>query len=219
MNTPAEEQLRRGLTQLRLKGATRALRPLLDFCVLLLEANKGTNLTGATSISDVIEHLLDSLAPLQHVVLAEPVIDLGSGAGFPGIPAAIVFPGKQVVLVEPRKKRIEFLSAARERLGLSNVTVVQSSASGPGAAHLVGVAGTVLMRAVAPPERAIQMGFPLLRPGGTLLLYEGKAGTIGPHEREVARRHHSTIHVEPVTVPGSKTTRHIWRLTRNMVRP
>jgi 16S rRNA (guanine527-N7)-methyltransferase len=104
----AAAELEAGLTKLRIPSAAAA--KLLDFGELVLAANLHTNLTGARNLTEIVRvHLLDSLAPLKFVTLSSPIIDVGSGAGFPGIPAAIAFPDETFVLLEPRAKRAAFL--------------------------------------------------------------------------------------------------------------
>lgn len=212
MTQPPEAQLEDGLRTLGIAHAAAVTGKLIDFCELLLEENKRTNLTGARSINDLVrEHFLDSLAPLQFVDLLQPVVDVGSGAGFPGIPAAIAFPKKKVVLLEPRAKRAQFLSMAARKLGLENVSVVKSSARGPGAAHITGKAGTVLVRAVAQPAVAFGLGLPLLRTGGHLVLYEGRAARATVEERRAAvAAGGGDLKIRRVVVPGLSATRHAW---------
>jgi len=214
---PSEDQLEAGLRTLAIPHAAVVTAKLIEFGKLLLEENKRTNLTGAHSIDGLInEHFLDSLAPLQFVDLTQPVIDVGSGAGFPGIPAAIAFPKKKVVLLEPRAKRAEFLSLIAYKLGLENLSVIKSSARGPGASPLTGKAGTVLMRAVAQPAIAFGLGLPLLRAGGHLVLYEARAARATSEDRRAAAAAGGgDLLIRRVLVPGFSAIRHVW-LVRKM---
>jgi 16S rRNA (guanine527-N7)-methyltransferase len=209
---PPEDQLEAGLRALGIPHAAAVSAKLIHFGKVLLEENKRTNLTGARSIDDLIkEHFLDSLAPLKFVELVQPIVDVGSGAGFPGIPAAIAFPNKKIVLLEPRAKRAEFLSVAARKLGLKNVSVIKSSARGPGAAPVAGKAGTVLIRAVAQPAIAFGLGLPLLRPGGHLVLYEGRAARATREDRRAAATAGAgDLRIRRVVVPGLSATRHAW---------
>ena len=99
----------------------------------LLEWNAVMNLTAITEEKDVFEkHFLDSLT-ITKIVSRETLdkgctlLDLGTGAGFPGLPIAIVFPNVKVVLVDSLNKRIKFLEDTVQKLGLSNVTVANLS--------------------------------------------------------------------------------------------
>ena len=113
MTTTARELLTAGLDELNVPRIKETSEKLIEFGNLVLEANRRTNLTGAKDLESVVrDHVLDSLAPLQLVDLESPVVDVGSGAGFPGIPAAIACPPLEFVLLEPRAKRAAFLADA-----------------------------------------------------------------------------------------------------------
>ena len=210
--TDAEELLAKGLLELSIPNAEMAAARLVNFGIALLEASSHTNLTGAKDLGCLVrEHVLDSLAPLKLIRLRSPVVDVGSGAGFPGIPAAITHPAVEFVLLEPRAKRAAFLEAEVRRLSLANVAVIKSSALGPGAAGLAGRAGTVLVRAVAEPEKALAFGLSLLRPGGMLLLYEGRRSAASARESAIARAAGGgAIRVKRLAVPGLLAVRHAW---------
>ena len=91
---------------------------------LLIEFNSAMNLIGPMNKAEILaELILDSLAPLAIWPSGERVLDVGSGAGLPGIPLAIARPDLQFHLVEPRKKRSQFLKIVANRLGLKNVRV------------------------------------------------------------------------------------------------
>ncbi len=128
----SEEPLDRlidGLRTLGFEHPARLAGRLAEFSGLLLEANTRTNLVGAKTLEGLVApHLLDSLAPLAGLRLASPVVDVGSGGGMPGIPAALAFPASRFVLLEPRAKRVAFLKEAVAALGLSNVEIEQTSA-------------------------------------------------------------------------------------------
>jgi 16S rRNA (guanine527-N7)-methyltransferase len=85
-----------------------------------------TNLTGALTADELAEHALESLAGSTLIVNVERVIDIGSGAGFPGLPIAILRPDLSVVLLEPRGKRAAFLRHVVRALKLPNATVLEA---------------------------------------------------------------------------------------------
>ena len=93
------------------------------FATLLHEWNSVHNLTGAKTIQAIDQNILDSLYPLTFIWKPKSVLDVGTGAGFPGLVLAIALPETEVVLAEPLKKRIAFLKYATMDLGLENVQV------------------------------------------------------------------------------------------------
>jgi 16S rRNA (guanine527-N7)-methyltransferase len=205
--------LRAGLGAILGAPPAGAAQLLERFCRLLLAANAETNLTGATDLEQLVLHTLDSLAPLPLIELRSVVVDLGSGAGFPGIPAAIAFPGLSFALVEPRTKRVGFLRTAVSSLELTNVEVIKASA--PRVSFAGSKASTVLARALAAAPRAVELGLSLLKVGGVLLLYAGRASK--PDEESSLAANHfggSEIAVVPVEVPYLFKHRHAWILRK-----
>lgn len=93
------------------------------FASLLHEWNQIHNLTGAKTIDAIYVNIVDSLYPLTFIKPPKTLLDVGTGAGFPGLVLGIALPGTKVVLAEPLKKRVSFLKYAAIDLGLSNVTV------------------------------------------------------------------------------------------------
>lgn len=106
-------------------------RALFEHWRLVQAWNQRVNLTAITSDSDAARlHYADSLHALPHL-LAGSVLDVGSGAGFPGVPIAVADPGRRVVLMEPRAKRASFLQTAQARLGLEGLEVWNMRADEP----------------------------------------------------------------------------------------
>lgn len=217
MSQAAEQILVDGLQQLDLELDALARTKLLTYADLVLRHNLDTNLTGARSLQAFItEQLLDSLSVLTIFRPKAPVLDLGSGAGLPGIPLALVHPKHELVLLEPRTKRVEFLRKAVAELELGNVQIVKSSAKGPAARELSGAMKTVLLRAVAEPAKALTIGCSFLDPTGFLVLYQGRAKRPTGPELSVARRLDlSLVKAGPVHVPGLKAARNIWIFRRH----
>ena len=116
-------------------------------------------------------HVLNCAGLTELLAPSETVLDLGSGAGLPGIVLAIRRPDVQVVLVEALLRRATFLTEAVEELGLGNVTVRRARGEELGKKVQVDV---VTARAVAPLGRLAGWSLPLLRPGGRLLAFKGE---------------------------------------------
>lgn len=132
---------------------------------LVLAWNKRTNLTAIVNDTDAAWlHYADSLSALGEL-LPGSVADLGSGAGYPGVPLAIVSPTRSFTLVEPRQKRASFLDVAISRLGLTNVRVqVGRSEEVPTRPF-----DNVVTRATFSDEGDLEACLAWLRPGGRLI--------------------------------------------------
>ncbi len=131
------------------------------------------NLVGSCEPSALREHVEDSLAAAPHLPDAARVVDLGSGAGFPGIPLAIARPDLNLDLVEIREKRVSFLRHVVRTLDLAcQVLRVRIEDASPEPYD------RVLLRAVAPPQRALEMGRPWARDGGEIWVWAGPGAAV-----------------------------------------
>ena len=128
---------------------------------MIVEANQHFNLTRILNPREaVIKHVLDSVLPWHLFHGAKHVADAGSGAGFPGIPLALVMPDTHFTLLESTQKKAAFIAAAIETLALPNVAAVPERAEAYLAIHPVDI---ITARAVAPLSRAIPLFAPALR--------------------------------------------------------
>jgi 16S rRNA (guanine527-N7)-methyltransferase len=118
-------------------------------------------------------HLLNSAAIASLVPDGARVVDVGSGAGLPGIPLALARSDVTVTLLEPLARRVAFLTECVERLGLERVTVRRGRAEEGPILRDLGGADVVTARAVAPLDKLAGWCLPLLRPGGRLLAMKG----------------------------------------------
>ncbi|GAA3023409.1 ribosomal RNA small subunit methyltransferase G [Actinokineospora globicatena] len=118
-------------------------------------------------------HVLNSAVIQEVVPEAATVVDIGSGAGLPGIPLAIARPDLRVTLVEPMARRVAWLDEVVETLALSSVTVLRGRAEEPGIRSRVSGADVVTARAVAPLAKLSGWCLPLLRQGGLLVALKG----------------------------------------------
>lgn len=119
------------LENLNLQPTQEQLSKLYSFYELLIEKNKVMNLTGITEYEEVIDkHFVDSVSIIKAIDLNKKirVIDLGTGAGFPGIPLKIIFPNIEIVLVDSLNKRIKFLEEVVEKLQLTDISCIHSRA-------------------------------------------------------------------------------------------
>lgn len=181
------------------------LKPLLE----LIETSP-VSLTSVSSGSEAADvHLRDSLSGLSVPAIreAERVVDIGSGAGFPGIPLALALPDVSFTLIDSVGRKAEFMKTAAEAFGLTNVEALplrsEELAAGEGRESF----DCVTARAVAPLVALSELASPLLRPGGSLVAWKGERERdqedalreLGPRlEMEVAEV------IEVVPYPGSR---------------
>ena len=123
MIPPFEEELRQGLVELGLFATDQQLNLLLSYLLLLDKWNASFNLSGVVEINSMVSrHLLDSLAINAHLQ-GSVFVDIGSGAGLPGIPLAILNPENHFILVDSNGKKTRFLFQVKTELGLANIDV------------------------------------------------------------------------------------------------
>jgi len=171
------------------------LRAISTYIDILLKWNSRINLTAIRDPSEIVQrHFGESLFAAQFMLTQKSVataIDLGSGAGFPGVPLAMLAPDVQVTLIESQQKKATFLKELIYALGLRNLKVFSDRAeSYPAMADLV------MLRAVERFEQALQMAIRLTRTGGRIALM------IGSGQVEPARRLGSAVNwSDPVQMP------------------
>jgi len=171
------------------------LRAISTYIDLLLKWNSRINLTAIRDPGEIVQrHFGESLFAAQFMLTqksVETAIDLGSGAGFPGVPFAMLAPDVEITLIESQQKKATFLKELIYTLGLKNLKVFSDRAeSYPAMADLV------MLRAVERFEQALQMTIRLTRTGGRIALM------IGSGQVEPARRLGSAVNwSDPVQMP------------------
>ena len=122
----AEQRLEQGLQMMELTISSETQLALMDYLRLMQKWNKAYNLTAIRDIDQmVIRHLLDSLAVLPYIN-SGPVLDVGTGAGLPGIPLALAQPENKFYLLDSNGKKTRFLTQVKIELGIENIEVIHS---------------------------------------------------------------------------------------------
>jgi 16S rRNA (guanine527-N7)-methyltransferase len=133
-------------------------------------------------------HVLNSAVIGEHIPNGVRVVDVGSGAGLPGVPLAISRPDLDIVLLEPMARRVDWLAEVAEKLELP-ITIVRGRAEEREVREQLGGAEVVTARAVAPLARLAGWCLPLVRPEGVLLALKGmSAGEEIERDRDAVRR-------------------------------
>jgi 16S rRNA (guanine527-N7)-methyltransferase len=181
------------------------------FAALLAGAGIERGLLGPREAERIWErHLLNCAALTDLIEPGERVVDLGSGAGLPGLVLAVRRPDLAVDLVEPLERRCRFLVEAVAELHLADrVRVVRGRAEEPDVQVQVGAVGTVTARAVAPLDRLVRWAMPLLRPGGRLLAMKGERADeeMGAARAAVRRAGGRVEGLQRCAVPGGEPVR------------
>ncbi len=202
-------RLRAGTTELGLAPSAEACERLLDYVELLTRWNATYNLTAVRDPAEMISrHLLDSLAVAPHVH-GGSLADLGSGAGLPGIPLAILEPSRQTVLIDSNGKKTRFLREAVRALGLSGVRVEQARVEDVRAKF-----DCITARAFASLGEMLTLGGHLLSPGGTWLAMKGM---LKQDEMLGLPAGFAVSSVRPLIVPGLAAARHLITIRRTQV--
>lgn len=196
--------LKKGLTELREPLSSSAIDNLLHYLMLLAKWNAVYNLTGIKNIAQMIPtHILDSLSCAPYIV-GPRMIDVGTGAGLPGIPLAIRFPEYSFYLLDSKRKKMIFLRHAISELKLSNVTLIQQHSLDYKPKEKF---NTVVSRATTSLSRLIKETEHLIAPQGILLAMKGKY----PHEECKELPPLWQVQVIPCSIPFLNKPRHLVR--------
>ncbi len=209
------EQLNAAFAPLNIACDSRTAELIARYHELLADWNTRMNLTGDTDFATSVDrHYTDSIAPLKYAQLFQQgasLIDVGSGAGFPGLPLAIARPDLQVTLLDSLMKRINFLDAVVRELGLDNVRLVHSRAEDGGRdAKLRERYDIAVARAVAPLPVLCELLLPFVKVGGRMICYKGPSAEEELQAGQKAARMLGGAAIErfPVELPNQPDWQH-----------
>ena len=224
MTDRLEATLEQGLRDLALGVPANAQQKLLHYLHLIVKWNKHFNLSGITAIQEMVPlHLLDSLA-ISPYLEGERILDIGSGAGLPGIPLAIANPDKNFVLLDSNGKKTRFLFQVKVALELSNVEIVDARVDEYLSTPDTGEFSLITCRAFSSLSSIVKMIEKPLASGTKLLAMKG----VYPHHEIAELQQDNTLNSTPnkasstdlnnyykvesvieLTVPGVESQRHL----------
>jgi 16S rRNA (guanine527-N7)-methyltransferase len=203
LDNPVEKVLRDGLEQLALPLPDNADQTLLAYVDLLARWNRSYNLTAVRDPAEMVtRHVLDSLAVMPWLD-ADRLLDVGAGAGLPGIPLAIANPSLDVTLVDSAGKKVRFMNHARRQLGLSNVHPVDARVENYGPERPF---DAVISRAFSNLEAFVASVRHLVAAEGRLLAMKGHYPA---EEIDALPAGIQVNSVEKMDVPGLHENRHL----------
>ena len=171
------ELLINGARELGIELTGQQTERFLDYLDCIKLWNKKINLTGIKDESQmVINHFLDSISILPFISENSKLLDIGSGAGLPGIPLKIVMPSLEVTLLESGGKKVFFMREVIRRLGLQKTHAIFGRAEDIGNGVARGYFDFVVSRGVAKVGKLLELGAPYLGQGGKMMLMRGRSG-------------------------------------------
>jgi 16S rRNA (guanine527-N7)-methyltransferase len=219
MDRSFEEVLRAGVEALALPVDDAAIARLVLFAERLVAWNRKVNLTAITEPREMAEkHFVDSLVLLPALAGRRTLLDVGSGAGLPGMAVACARPDLSVTCCDSVGKKVAFVKAVSVELGLE-VRGVSVRASGAPSRDGLPVCDAVVSRALSEPSLWVPLGAPYVAPGGLLLAMLGK-GMEREHLDALGRAQGLTLlGVDQFELPFSRAARAVVRWERTVVVP
>lgn len=213
------EEFKRDLNELGISFVDEQIDRFIRYYEMIIEWNKVMNLTGITEFSQVLKkHFIDSLSLVKAVPIEElsvdgfSLIDVGTGAGFPGLPLKIMFPDMRVTLMDSLGKRVKFLQAVCDELGLTGITAVHGRAEdGARDSDHRDAYDMCVSRAVAAMPVLCEYCMPFVKTGGYFAAYktEKAEGELEGSEKGLAALNGKLCRKVSFMLPGTDIERNI----------
>ncbi|MEQ8953073.1 MAG: 16S rRNA (guanine(527)-N(7))-methyltransferase RsmG, partial [Gammaproteobacteria bacterium] len=204
----AKTLLDAGIAELGLSVSAEQADALINYLQLMLKWNRRVNLTAITDLEEMVRrHLLDSLS-LSPYIIGQRIVDVGSGAGLPGIPLALNHPAATFVLLDSNSKKTRFLLQAKIQLHLGNVIIENCRVEHYASPERIDI---VLCRAFSSLGEIVNKSGHLMASGCTLLAMKGQHPA---QELEKLPAGFSVLGVDRLRIPGLDSERHLVKITK-----
>lgn len=214
-----KELMKSNLKELNIELSQKQLEQFYNYMNILLKWNKVMNLTNIIEPTEIIQkHFVDSLTIIKYINNSNKIIDVGTGAGFPGIPIKIALPEVKVVLLDSLNKRVKFLNEVIEKLQLENIETIHGRAEEVAQNKIYREKYDIAVaRAVAPLNILSEYLLPFVNIGGCAICMKGSKGKEEAKDAEKAIRMlgGKTLKIEEFCLPKTEMERTIIKIEKN----
>jgi len=211
-----KEEFINELKKINIEITTKQLSDLNKFYQLLYQENQKYNLTSITEEKEVyLKHFYDSLTIVKSINLNNQyILDIGSGAGFPGLVLKIMFPNIKIDLLDATEKKCKFLKLVIDNLNLKEINIINTRAE-EYAIHNRNKYDIVTSRAVAPLKHLLEYGIPMLKINGTFIALksnlESELTNISNYYQKLGLKDESIINF---SLPLENSKRSLYKITK-----
>lgn len=213
-----KELMKSNLKELNIELSQKQLEQFYNYMNILIKWNEVMNLTNITEPVEIIQkHFVDSLTILKEIGNSSKIIDVGTGAGFPGIPIKIAFPETKVILLDSLNKRIKFLNEVIEKLQLKNIETIHGRAEEIAQNKLHREKYDIAVaRAVAPLNVLSEYLLPFVRVDGYAICMKGSKGKeeVKDAEKSIEILGGKVLNIEEFCLPKTEMERTIVKIEK-----